>query len=86
MLYDDSMMDSYPVLTPEDMRRTEQKAFALGVSSLLLMEHAALAVVDELEKVLGGSCAVKRVLFLCGTGTAHELMGDVGRQIKSGVV
>ncbi len=56
------------MLTPEDMRRTEQKAFALGVSSLLLMEHAALAVVDELEKVLGGSCAEKQVLFLCGTG------------------
>ncbi|MBR4538315.1 MAG: NAD(P)H-hydrate dehydratase [Clostridia bacterium] len=68
MLYDDSIMDSYPVLTPEDMRRTEQKAFSLGVSSLLLMEHAALAVVDELEKLLGGSCAEKRVLFLCGTG------------------
>ncbi len=68
MLYDDTTMDSYPVLTPEDMRRTEQKAFALGVSSLLLMEHAALSVVDELEKVLGGSCAEKRVLFLCGTG------------------
>ena len=68
MLYDDAIMDSYPVLTPEDMRRTEQKAFALGVSSLLLMEHAALAVVDELEKVLGGSCAGKQVLFLCGTG------------------
>ncbi|MBR4332430.1 MAG: NAD(P)H-hydrate dehydratase [Clostridia bacterium] len=68
MLYDDSIMDSYPVLTPEDMRRMEQKAFALGVSSLLLMEHAALAVVDELEKLLGGSCAEKRVLFLCGTG------------------
>ena len=68
MLYDDTMMDSYPVLTPEDMRRTEQKAFSLGVSSLLLMEHAVLAVVDELEKVLGGSCAEKRVLFLCGTG------------------
>ncbi|MBR3741935.1 MAG: NAD(P)H-hydrate dehydratase [Clostridia bacterium] len=60
--------DSFTVLTPEDMRRTEQKAFALGVSSLLLMEHAAIAVVDELEKALGGSCAEKRVLFLCGTG------------------
>ena len=68
MLYDDSIMDSYPVLTPEDMRRTEQKAFAMGVSSLLLMEHAALALVDELEKVLGGTCAEKRVLFLCGVG------------------
>ena len=68
MLYDGSIMDSYPVLTPEDTRRTEQKAFALGVSSLLLMEHAAQAVVDELEKALGGSCQQKRVLFLCGTG------------------
>lgn len=61
------MMDTFPVLTPEDMRRTERKAFDLGVPSLLLMEHAAIAVVDELEKVLGG-CEGKRVLFLCGTG------------------
>ena len=68
MPYDDSIIDFYPVLTPEDMRRMEQKAFGLGVSSLLLMEHAALAVVDELEKVLDGSCAEKQVLFLCGTG------------------
>ena len=68
MLYDDSQMNSYPVLTPEDMRRTEQKAFALGVCSLLLMEHAAIAVVNELEKALGGSCRQKQVLFLCGTG------------------
>ncbi len=68
MLHDDTIIDFYPVITPEDMRRMEQKAFALGVSSLLLMEHAALAVVDELEKVLGGSCDGKRVLFLCGTG------------------
>ena len=68
MLYDDSPMTSFPVLTPEDTRRTEQKAFALGVSSLLLMEHAALAVVDELEKALGGDCRQKKALFLCGTG------------------
>ena len=40
--------DEYPVLTPGDMRRMEEKAFSLGVSSLLLMEHAAMAVVDEL--------------------------------------
>ena len=40
----------------------------MGVPSILLMEHAAMAVVDELEKALGGTCAGKRVLFLCGTG------------------
>ena len=68
MLYDPASLTSYPVLTPGDVRRTEEKAFALGVSSLLLMEHAAMAVVDELEKVLGGTCDQKRVLFLCGTG------------------
>ena len=62
------MKDFFPVLTLGDTRRTEQKAFELGVSSLLLMEHAAIAVVDELEKALGGSCKGKRVLFLCGTG------------------
>lgn len=68
MLYDDSALDSFDVLTPEDMRRTEQIAFDKGVPSLLLMEHAAVAVVDELEKALGGDCREKRVLFLCGTG------------------
>ena len=68
MLYDESNMETYPVLTPSDMRRTEQKAFALGVPSLLLMEHAALAVVNELQKALGGDCRGKRVLFLCGPG------------------
>ena len=48
MLYDDSRRE-YRVLTPNDMRRTEQKALDLGFPSILLMEHAALAVVDELE-------------------------------------
>jgi len=60
--------DSYTVLTPGDMRRLEDKAFALGVPGILLMEHAAMAVVDELEKALGGGCRDKSVLFLCGTG------------------
>ena len=62
------MIASFPVLTPEDTRRTEQKAFDLGVPSLLLMEHAAIAVVNELEEALGGNCREKSVLFLCGTG------------------
>lgn len=68
MLYDDRFLDWISVLTPNDARRTEQKAFEMGVPSLLLMEHAAIAVVDELEKVLGGECRGKSVLFLCGTG------------------
>lgn len=68
MLYDDSYRTFHHVLTPEEMRRTEQMAFDLGVPGILLMEHAATAVVDELEKALGGSCQNKRVLFLCGTG------------------
>lgn len=68
MLYDDSGRFQYEALTPEEMRRTEQKAFDLGVPSILLMEHAAIAVVDELEKALSGDCREKKVLFLCGTG------------------
>ena len=68
MIKNDSHMIYYPILTPNDTRRIEQKAFDLGVPSLLLMEHAAMAVVDELEKALGGNCKGKRVLFLCGTG------------------
>ena len=68
MLYDDYYRTYHDVLTPAEMRLTEQKAFELGVPSILLMEHAAQAVVDELEKALGGSCCDRRVLFLCGTG------------------
>lgn len=68
MLYDAEKMDAYPVLTPGDMRRVEQRAFDLGVPSILLMEHAAMAVTDELEKALGGSCRGREVLFLCGKG------------------
>ena len=68
MHYDASDMDSYQILTPGDMRKTEEKAFALGVPSLLLMEHAAMAVVDALADKLGGCCKGKKVLFLCGTG------------------
>ncbi len=68
MLYNETIKVSHPVLTPEGMRRTEQAAFDLGVPSILLMEHAAAAVVDELEKALGGTCKNKAVLFLCGTG------------------
>ena len=68
MIKNDSHMIYYPILTPNDTRRIEQKAFDLGVPSLLLMEHAAMAVVDELEKALGGTCNGKQVLFLCGTG------------------
>ena len=60
--------DTLPVLTPRDMKRTEQNAFSRGVPSILLMEHAAEAVVRALATVLGGSCAGKRAAFLCGPG------------------
>ena len=58
----------FPVLTPADTRRTEQKAFDLGVPSILLMERAAMAVTDALKNALGGDCRGKRALFLCGAG------------------
>ena len=44
MMNNNSCKVSYPILTPNDTRRTEQKAFQLGVPSLLLMEHAAMAL------------------------------------------
>ena len=44
MMYDDSVRGSFRVLTPGDMRRTEQKAFDLGVPSLLLMEDLMDAI------------------------------------------
>lgn len=61
-------LDELPILTPADMRKTEEQAFAQGVPSLVLMEHAAEAVTDALEEALGGDCRGKRALFLCGTG------------------
>lgn len=72
------------VLTPGDMRETEQLAFRRGVPSMLLMEHAAQAVVAALSQALGG-CRGKRALFLCGTGNnggdglaAARLFADQG--------
>ena len=61
------MRIAYPVLTPDEMRRAEQALFDRGFPAVLLMEHAALAVVHELEKLLGG-CEGRTALFLCGTG------------------
>ena len=54
-------------LTCAQMRAEEERAFAAGVSPLLLMEHAAEKIVDQLEALLGG-CSGKRVLFACGSG------------------
>ena len=62
------MRTTEPVLTPEEMRRAEKRLFDRGFPEILLMEHAAMAVTDELETLLGGSCAGKTALFLCGTG------------------
>lgn len=63
-----SVIMMHELLTPGDMRKTEQKAFEAGMPSILLMEHAAIKVVDALEKELGGSCHGKSAVFLCGTG------------------
>lgn len=56
------------VWTPDDLRAAEQAVFDGGMPSLLLMEHAAGAVIDALEGALGGTCENRRALFLCGTG------------------
>ena len=56
------------VVTPKEMRALEQKAIGAGYPALLLMEHAAEAVVNALEDTLGGDCRGKKVLFLCGKG------------------
>ncbi|MBR1607226.1 MAG: NAD(P)H-hydrate dehydratase [Clostridia bacterium] len=53
------------IVTPEEMRQTEQAAFEKGVSSLLLMETAARQAFLRLQALApkGG-----RVFFLCGPG------------------
>ena len=55
------------VVTPSEMRKLERRAFQGGVSSLLLMENAARALVEELIGLLG-SAKGKTVLFFCGSG------------------
>ena len=54
------------ILTGEEMRRYETHAIKeLGIPDLVLMERAALAVADEIEKHIS-PCGF--VLFVCGTG------------------
>ena len=52
---------------PAEMKRIELAAIDKGVSGLLLMEHAAMAVVETLCDLLGGT-VTDRVLFVCGYG------------------
>lgn len=54
-------------VSPKRMRALEQHAFSMGVSALLLMEQAALAVAEALEMALNG-VKNKRVLIVCGAG------------------
>lgn len=54
------------ILTANDMRCFESHAIKeLGIPDLVLMERAALAVADEIEKHVSPSGSV---LFVCGTG------------------
>ena len=53
------------VLNAEQMRRADQAAMEMGIPSMVLMERAALAVVDEIiARNLDLSC----VCVVCGTG------------------
>ena len=55
------------ILTPEQMRALEARAFSLGTPSLLLMENAARAAHSALKSILGG-VEGKDILYLIGTG------------------
>ncbi len=55
------------VLTPDQMRALEQRAFALGVPSILLMENAARAAHADFSEWVGG-VAGRTVLYLVGSG------------------
>ena len=53
-------------ISPQDMRDMEQAFLSgTGYPSMLLMEHAAQAVVEELAALVAPGA---RVLFLCGGG------------------
>lgn len=53
-------------LTPEQMRRTEEKAERMGVSRLLLMENAGKAVADFIAGRMGSP--ERKIVVVCGTG------------------
>ncbi|MDD4080694.1 MAG: NAD(P)H-hydrate dehydratase [Eubacteriales bacterium] len=55
------------ILSPKQMRALEERAFSLGVSSLLLMEEAARGAFQCLSGKLGG-VGGKSLLFLIGPG------------------
>ncbi len=57
----------YRTITPEEMKRVERAVMReTGLPGLLLMEHAALAVVAAVKRLMTNRRG--RVLFLCGPG------------------
>ncbi len=58
----------FPVVTAKEMKEIDRRAIAeWGISGLVLMENAGRAVVDVIEKELGG-VKDKYFLVLCGKG------------------
>lgn len=56
------------VASAEQMRRIDLRAIVeCGIPPLLLMEHAAFAVIDRMERRFG-TLAAKRIVVVCGTG------------------
>lgn len=55
------------ILTPDQMRQLESRAFEMGVSTLLLMEEAARGACFALKDILKGVKG-KEILFLIGSG------------------
>ena len=53
------------VLTAQQMRQMDQKASVLGISGILLMEHAALALFHHIEQL---TCQKEHIVILCGPG------------------
>ena len=55
------------ILSPQQMKALEERAFELGLSSLLVMEQAARGAHAALSRILGG-VAGKDILYLIGSG------------------
>ncbi|MBI4333355.1 MAG: NAD(P)H-hydrate epimerase [Chloroflexi bacterium] len=55
------------VVTADQMREIEARADKIGLTSLVLMENAGLAVAGEIKKYLGQAVGMK-LLFLIGPG------------------
>lgn len=77
-----------PVLTPDEMRRIDERAVASGIPLVNLIERAGWGVARVAREMLGGTYG-RRVLVVCGPGNngadgrvAARFLSERGVQVK----